>query len=101
MPITSTAEAKHVLNQFSILLDFGGTDFKINTLASLLTIPFGETRSYREIARQVDSPNGLRAVGAVNWRNSVSIIVPCDRAIGANGTLICRRHRNKAFPPQA
>nr|WP_290989844.1 methylated-DNA--[protein]-cysteine S-methyltransferase [Hyphomicrobium sp.] len=72
---------------FSVPLDLRGTEFQTNVWRALLTIPFGQTRSYGEIARQIGVPNGSRAVGAANGRNPVSIIVPCHRAIGANGSL--------------
>lgn len=72
---------------FTVPLDVAGTDFQRRVWAALLTIPFGETRSYGHIARQVGSPKASRAVGAANGRNPVSIIMPCHRAIGANGTL--------------
>ncbi|MNE92911.1 Methylated-DNA--protein-cysteine methyltransferase [compost metagenome] len=53
----------------------------------MLTIPFGETRSYGEIARQIGNPSAVRAVGAANGRNPISIIAPCHRVIGASGSL--------------
>jgi methylated-DNA-[protein]-cysteine S-methyltransferase len=53
----------------------------------LLTIPFGETRAYADIARRIGRPNAFRAVGAANGRNPVSIMVPCHRAIGSDGSL--------------
>ena len=52
-----------------------------------MTIPFGETRSYGQIARQIGSENAVRAVGAANGRNPISIVTPCHRVIGATGTL--------------
>ncbi|WP_164203520.1 methylated-DNA--[protein]-cysteine S-methyltransferase, partial [Stenotrophomonas maltophilia] len=55
--------------------------------SALLTIPFGETRSYTEIAVQIGSPNAVRAVGAANGRNPLSIVAPCHRVIGASGGL--------------
>ncbi len=55
--------------------------------AALLTIPFGETRSYAEIARQIGRPSAVRAVGAANGKNPISIIAPCHRVIGSNGAL--------------
>lgn len=73
--------------QFSLMLDFIGTEFQRKVWAALVTIPFGETRSYGEIARQVGSPAAVRAVGAANGRNPLSIIAPCHRVIGANGKL--------------
>jgi len=53
----------------------------------LLTIPFGETRSYSQIARQIGNPKAVRAVGAANGRNPISIVAPCHRVIGAAGSL--------------
>jgi len=68
-------------------LDFHGTEFQKRVWAALLTIPFGETRSYGEIARALGKPSAMRAVGAANGRNPISIIAPCHRVIGANGQL--------------
>jgi methylated-DNA-[protein]-cysteine S-methyltransferase len=75
------------LQRFDVPLDFRGTDFQKSVWAALLTIPFGETRSYGEIARQIGKPAAVRAVGAANGRNPISIIAPCHRVIGANGSL--------------
>lgn len=75
------------LTAFTVPLDFAGTDFQKSVWAALLTIPFGETRSYAEIARQIGRPSAVRAVGAANGRNPISIIAPCHRVIGANGAL--------------
>lgn len=75
------------LQSFSIPLDFAGTDFQKRVWAALTTIPFGETRSYAEIAKQVGSPAAVRAVGAANGRNPISIVAPCHRVIGSNGKL--------------
>lgn len=72
---------------FDLPLDFRGTDFQKAVWAQLLAIPFGETRSYAEIARAIGRPSACRAVGAANGRNPVSIIAPCHRVVGANGTL--------------
>ncbi len=72
---------------FDLPLDFRGTDFQKSVWAALLTIPFGETRSYGEIARAIGQPTASRAVGAANGRNPISIIAPCHRVIGANGAL--------------
>ncbi|VXC88979.1 methylated-DNA--[protein]-cysteine S-methyltransferase [Sphingomonas sp. AX6] len=72
---------------FDLALDFRGTDFQKHVWAALLTIPFGETRSYGEIARQIGQPTASRAVGAANGRNPISIIAPCHRVIGSNGSL--------------
>jgi methylated-DNA-[protein]-cysteine S-methyltransferase len=72
---------------FSVRLDFAGTEFQRRVWSALLTIPYGETRSYAEIARQIGSPEAVRAVGAANGRNPISIIAPCHRVVGSNGKL--------------
>jgi len=72
---------------FDLPLDFRGTDFQKKVWAALLTIPFGETRSYGAIARQIGRPSASRAVGAANGRNPISIVAPCHRVIGTNGAL--------------
>jgi methylated-DNA-[protein]-cysteine S-methyltransferase len=72
---------------FTVPLDMAGTPFQQAVWQALLTIPYGETRSYSELAKQVGRPAASRAVGAANGRNPVSIIVPCHRAIGADGSL--------------
>lgn len=72
---------------FDLPLDFHGTDFQKRVWAALLAIPFGETRSYAQIARAIGSPTAFRAVGAANGRNPISIVAPCHRVIGTNGTL--------------
>ncbi|MBP1128285.1 MULTISPECIES: methylated-DNA--[protein]-cysteine S-methyltransferase [Pseudomonas] len=74
-------------NHFELELDFAGTVFQKQVCQALLTIPFGETRSYSQIARQIGNPTAVRAVGAANGRNPISIIAPCHRVIGASGTL--------------
>jgi methylated-DNA-[protein]-cysteine S-methyltransferase len=75
------------LKVFTLRLDFRGTDFQKSVWEALLTIPFGETRSYSDIARQIGKPKASRAVGAANGRNPISIIAPCHRVIGSNGAL--------------
>ena len=70
---------------FSIALDMRGTPFQKNVWEALLAIPFGETRSYGQLAKQLGNPHATRAVGAANGRNPVSIIVPCHRVIGSSG----------------
>ena len=72
---------------FSLPLDMRGTDFQKSVWQALLTIPFGETRSYGAIARQIGRPKAVRAVGAANGRNPLSIVAPCHRVIGSNGAL--------------
>jgi methylated-DNA-[protein]-cysteine S-methyltransferase len=73
--------------RFELELDFAGTDFQVRVWQALLTIPFGETRSYRDIAVQIGQPTAVRAVGAANGRNPISIIAPCHRVIGSSGSL--------------
>ena len=72
---------------FDVPLSFAGTDFQKRVWAALLAIPFGETRSYGEIADQLGAPGASRAVGAANGRNPISIIAPCHRVLGSNGKL--------------
>ncbi len=72
---------------FNLPLDFAGTKFQSKVWNALLEIPFGETRSYGQIARRIGSPKAVRAVGAANGRNPISIVAPCHRVIGANGKL--------------
>lgn len=92
-PILLAAECELVayfagtLQLFAVPLDPRGTDFQKTVWAALRTIPFGETRSYADIARQVGRPTATRAVGAANGRNPISIIAPCHRVIGSNGAL--------------
>jgi len=75
------------LKVFTLRLDFRGTDFQKSVWGALLTIPFGETRSYSDIARQIAKPKASRAVGAATGRNPISIIAPCHRVVGSNGAL--------------
>ena len=72
---------------FSVRLAPVGTAFQNRVWEALKTIPFGETRSYGDIAAQIGQPSAVRAVGAANGRNPISIIVPCHRVIGASGSL--------------
>jgi methylated-DNA-[protein]-cysteine S-methyltransferase len=73
---------------FSVRLNPLGTEFQNRVWSALKTIPFGQTRSYGQIARQIGNPKAVRAVGAANGRNPISLIVPCHRVIGASGKLI-------------
>jgi len=73
--------------EFSFPLDLRGTDFQLACWRALLAIPYGETRSYADIARAVGSPQGFRAVGMANNRNPIAIVVPCHRVIASDGTL--------------
>jgi methylated-DNA-[protein]-cysteine S-methyltransferase len=89
------AEAERQLQQyfdgrrevFELRLDFTGTEFQKQVWEALLTIPFGETRSYAQVAQQIGNPTAVRAVGAANGKNPISIIAPCHRVIGSNGKL--------------
>ena len=74
--------------KFDLPLDFEGTEFQKKVWQALLSIPFGETRSYRDIAEQVGNVKAVRAVGAANGKNPISIIAPCHRVVGANGKLV-------------
>lgn len=73
--------------EFSLPMDFRGTEFQRRVWSALLTIPFGETRSYAQIAEQIGCPAAVRAVGAANGKNPLSIIAPCHRVLGSNGKL--------------
>ena len=70
-----------------LTLDAAGTAFQRSVWTALARIPFGETRSYADIAREIGNPKGVRAVGLANGKNPIPIIVPCHRVIGANGAL--------------
>lgn len=72
---------------FSLALSPTGTEFQLAVLQALQEIPWGETRSYGEIARHLGRPKAVRAVGAANGRNPLPIIIPCHRVIGADGSL--------------
>jgi methylated-DNA-[protein]-cysteine S-methyltransferase len=72
---------------FSVALDMRGTRFQNDVWEALLAIPFGETRSYGQLAKQLGNPKATRAVGAANGRNPISIVVPCHRVIGSSGKL--------------
>jgi methylated-DNA-[protein]-cysteine S-methyltransferase len=73
---------------FNLPLKLEGTVFQKRVWQELLKIPYGETRSYGEIARALNIPKGARAVGLANNKNPVSIIVPCHRVIGSDGKLV-------------
>jgi methylated-DNA-[protein]-cysteine S-methyltransferase len=72
---------------FDVALDVGGTEFRRLVWKALCAIPYGETRTYGQIARAIGQPRAARAVGLANNRNPVAIIVPCHRVIGADGSL--------------
>jgi O-6-methylguanine DNA methyltransferase len=73
--------------KFSFPLDLRGTPFQVVCWNALLTIPYGETRSYADIARAIDHPHAYRAVGMSNNRNPIAIVVPCHRVIASSGSL--------------
>ena len=73
--------------EFSLTLETDGTDFQRRVWEALRGIPFGATVSYGDIARRIGNPRAVRAVGLANGRNPISIIVPCHRVIGADGSL--------------
>jgi methylated-DNA-[protein]-cysteine S-methyltransferase len=75
------------LTDFDIELELRGTEFQRRVWKALLAIPYGETRSYGEIADQIGAPGSARAVGWANGHNPIAIVVPCHRVIGANGSL--------------
>ena len=75
------------LTEFDVELQLIGTEFQRRVWAALQTIPYGETRSYGQIAEQIGSPGASRAVGLANGRNPIGIIVPCHRVIGSTGGL--------------
>ena len=72
---------------FDIELNPSGTEFQRQVLDALQAIPYGETVTYRDIAKRVGRPDAVRAVGAANGRNPIPIIIPCHRVIGSNGKL--------------
>ncbi len=76
------------LTTFELPLQLWGSDFEMAVWHALCTIPYGETRSYGDIARQIGEPGAARAVGIANNRNQLPIVVPCHRVIGANGKLV-------------
>lgn len=72
---------------FDVALHAEGTEFQKNVWRALTNIPYGETRSYADIAEKIGNPKAVRAVGMANHNNSIAIIVPCHRVIGKNGSL--------------
>ena len=75
------------LTCFDLPIDIQGSDFQKEVWSALLRIPFGETRSYGQVAADIGRPSASRAVGAANGRNPLSIIAPCHRVIGSAGAL--------------
>jgi methylated-DNA-[protein]-cysteine S-methyltransferase len=78
---------KGELTKFDIELNIQGTDFQKKVWKELVKIPYGETLSYGELAKRIGNPKASRAVGMANGKNPISIIVPCHRVIGKNGSL--------------
>lgn len=76
------------LREFDLPLDLHGTDFQLRVWRELERIPYGETRSYSQIAAAIGAPQAVRAVGAANGANPIPIVVPCHRVIGAGGKLV-------------
>lgn len=75
------------LKQFDLALAPQGTAFQMQVLGALQKIPFGQMRSYKDIAQAIDRPKAMRAVGAANGRNPIPLIIPCHRVVGADGSL--------------
>jgi O-6-methylguanine DNA methyltransferase len=73
---------------FDFPLSLNGTAFQRSAWQALQTIPFGETRSYKDVAIQIGSPKAARAVGMANNRNPIPIVIPCHRVVGSNGSLV-------------
>lgn len=73
--------------KFDLRLNPKGTAFQLKVWDALQTVPYGETQTYGNIAQAIDNPKAVRAVGGANHRNPISIIIPCHRIIGSNGTL--------------
>ena len=82
-----TAYFARELKEFDVAVSVRGTDFQRRVWAALREIPYGETWSYRDLAEHIGSPTAVRAVGLANGKNPVSIVVPCHRVVGANGSL--------------
>lgn len=99
-PNEITAQAQHQLEeyfskqrqQFNLPLDADGTDFQKKVWQALAHIPYGQTCSYGDIAKEIGNPKGMRAVGMANGKNPMTIVVPCHRVIGANGKLTGYAH---------
>lgn len=77
----------HRRRQFDVALDLRGTEFQMLCWQELLKIPYGETRTYADIARAIHRPRAFRAVGLANHDNPVAIIVPCHRVVASDGSL--------------
>ena len=84
-----TAYFDGMLMEFTLPIRLEGTPFRMQCWQALQTIPYGETISYGEQAKRIGNPKAVRAVGGANHHNPISIVVPCHRVIGGDGTLTC------------
>jgi methylated-DNA-[protein]-cysteine S-methyltransferase len=82
-----SAYFRRELTKFELPLDLNGTQFQLKVWKALQEIPYGQTRTYAEIAREINAPKATRAVGGANHENPIPIIVPCHRVIAAGGKL--------------
>ena len=82
-----TAYFEGALRRFTLPLDLLGTPFQVRVWQALVGIPYGETRTYAEVAAQIGAPSAVRAVGAANGANPIMVVVPCHRVIGSRGAL--------------
>jgi len=73
---------------FDIPINPQGTPFRLSVWNALMQIPYGETRSYKQVAREIGNPDASRAVGMANNKNPIMIIIPCHRVVGSNGSLV-------------
>ncbi len=74
--------------EFNIPINPKGTSFMKQVWKALCQIPYGEVRSYKQIAKQIENPNAVRAVGMANHKNPIPFIIPCHRVVGSNGKLV-------------
>ena len=88
-PVVDQLEAYFcgTVTRFDVPLDLAGTDFQLRTWRALRAIPYGQTRTYGQVAKAIGQPGAARAVGLANNQNPVPIVVPCHRVIGADGSL--------------
>jgi methylated-DNA-[protein]-cysteine S-methyltransferase len=77
-----------IRKDFDLPLSPKGTEFQLATWKALTTIPYGETRSYKQMAEQIGNTKACRAIGLANNRNPIAIVIPCHRVIGSKGTLV-------------
>jgi methylated-DNA-[protein]-cysteine S-methyltransferase len=73
--------------EFQIPLDFGGTPFQAAVWRALLKIPYGQTRTYGDVAKELGKPGAARAVGMANHENPIAVVIPCHRVVGQDGSL--------------